>query len=109
MNKYLPLITLSILALGACAKSPSSIAPMSVSSNEYAGLSCSNLNAERTSVEAKLADAVKRQNDAQAADAVGVFLVLIPISALTGDAEAEVAQYKGEKIAIERSLEKRGC
>ncbi|MEQ8818076.1 MAG: hypothetical protein RLO51_08430 [Thalassobaculum sp.] len=97
------------LTLAACAKSPSSIAPASVASSEYEHLGCHELNRVRTETEFKLADASSRQNDAQTADAIGVFLVLIPVSALTGDAEGEVAQYKGEKLAIERTISRKKC
>ena len=67
------------------------------------------LSDEHNAVSGKLALAESRQNDAQTMDAVGVFLVLIPPSALTGDSEGEVAQYKGEKLAIERSRKKKNC
>lgn len=109
MRKHLILLTAAALAVGACAKSPSSIAPTAVSSSEYDGWSCQKLTTEHSVVNANLVDASDRQNDAQTADAIGVFLVLIPPSALMGDAEAEVAQYKGEKIAVERAMTNRGC
>jgi hypothetical protein len=95
--------------MSACAQSPSSIPPVAVASSEYSGLSCSALRTELNSVEIKLADATRRQNNAQAADAVGVFLVLVPVSKLTGDAAGEVGQYKGEKLAIERALQNKKC
>ena len=101
--------TAALATLAGCAKSPSSIAPASVSSNEYDHLTCKELQREQREVDLKLADATTRQNNAQTADAVGVFLVLIPVSALTGDAEGDVARYKGEKIAIERSITRRDC
>ncbi|GHD45612.1 hypothetical protein GCM10017083_13770 [Thalassobaculum fulvum] len=101
--------TAALATLAGCAKSPSSIAPASVSSNEYDHLTCKELQREQREVDLKLADATSRQNSAQTADAVGVFLVLIPVSALTGDAEGDVARYKGEKIAIERSITRRDC
>jgi hypothetical protein len=38
-------------------------------------------------------------------DAIGVFLVLLPIgSAFGGDNEGVVAQYKGEVLALERAM-----
>jgi hypothetical protein len=97
------------LALAACAKTPSSIPPVAVSSSEYSGLSCNQLTSEFTAVSAKLAEAESKQRDKVAADAVVVFLVLIPPSSMTGDFEADVARYKGEKIAIERALDRNGC
>ncbi len=97
----------ALAALSACAKSPSSIAPVAVSSAEYSGMSCDILTNEMNRNSLELADAVSRQRSAQAADAVGVFLVLIPPSALMGDAEGDVALNKGEKIAMEREYDRR--
>jgi hypothetical protein len=97
------------LTLIGCAKSPSSIAPTSVATSDYEHLGCDKLLNELNAVSAQLTLAEGRQNDAQTMDAVGVFLVLIPPSALTGDSEGEVAQYKGEKLAIERSRKKKNC
>ncbi len=97
------------LVLAACAKSPSSIPPASVDSDEYSHLDCSELNTELVRTSDKLAQAIKDQNSAQTGDAITVFLFLVPVSALAGDSEAEVAQYKGEKLAIERSLDKNEC
>lgn len=97
------------LLLGACAKTPSSIAPVAVSGSEYASLQCNQLRNEYTQVSAQLSEAEGKQRGAVAADAAGVFLVLIPPSALMGDHEADVARYKGEKIAIERQIEQRNC
>lgn len=102
-------VAISMTMLVACAKSPSSIAPASISSSEYDHLSCEKLGVELAQADSRLTEASGRQNNAQAMDAVGVFLVLIPVSALAGDAEGEVAQYKGEKLAIQRSIEKRDC
>lgn len=48
----------------------------------------------------KLQTASQQQNNAANADAIGVFLVLVPISKLTGDHKAEVAHLKGEVEAI---------
>ena len=105
-------VALALTALsiaGACAKSPSSIAPIAVASAEYEPLNCTDARIELSRVEAKLADANRRQNNAQTGDAIGVFLFLIPFSALAGDAESDVAQYKGEKIALERTIERKKC
>ncbi len=99
----------ALVALSACAKSPSSIPPVAVASSEYDGLSCQRLMSEKNEVAIKLNAANKKQNQAQTADAIGVFLVLIPVSKLVGDAEGEIGQLKGEHLALERSLERRNC
>lgn len=64
---------------------------------------------EKNEVAIKLNAANKKQNNAQAADAIGVFLVLIPVSKLTGDAEGEIGQLKGENLALERALARKKC
>jgi hypothetical protein len=107
--KHFLLPVCAALALTACAKPPSSIAPMAVASSEYSSLSCSQLTAEYTAVSNRLVEAEAQQRDKVAADAVVVFLVLVPPSSMTGDFEAEVARYKGEKIALERALDRNGC
>lgn len=97
------------IGVAACAKSPSSIAALPISSAEYSHMNCSTLAFQHIAANERLKAASDRQNSAQALDAVGVFLVLIPPSALVGDAEGEVAQYKGEKLAIERTMASKGC
>ena len=97
------------IALVGCAKSPSSIAPMAVAASDYDHLDCNQLKAEWQEASDNLESASDAQNDAQTADAITVFLVLVPASALTGDSEADVAQFKGEKLAIERAMDQKAC
>ncbi|MBV1934638.1 MAG: hypothetical protein KUG59_08100 [Parvibaculaceae bacterium] len=108
MKKYIVMMAAALILAG-CAKSPSSIAPLSVNSDEYSEFSCEQLRAEQTKVSSALDDATSNQHAAQAADALGVFLVLIPVSAIVGDSESDIAQFKGEKLAIERGISKRNC
>ena len=110
MQKFTLMFCFVGLVLAGCAKSPSAIPPVAVASSEYSGRSCNVLNKDYRSVLDKLSAAEKKQRQAQTGDAIGVFLILVPISSLTGgEAEADIGRYKGEKIAIERSMEKRGC
>ena len=108
MSIYL-LAAIAAPIISGCAKSPSSIAPMAVASAEYEHLSCKKMRAEQRDIKQELMLAVRDQNNAQVADAATVFLVLIPASALVGDAEADVARYKGELIAVERAMDRNGC
>ena len=103
------LVLVGVLGVAGCANSPSSIAPTAVDSDEYSHLNCQQLTTELATVSAKLSEAKDEQNSAQTGDAITVFLFLVPLSALTGDAEADVAQYKGEKLAIERAMAKKDC
>ena len=106
--KFFPLIGLTVTVfLGACAKPPGSIAPVAVSSSEYEHLSCKALQAELQKNALELKNAENAQRGHVAADSVGVFLVLIPPTAFTGDASDEVALNKGEDIALKRAIEQR--
>lgn len=98
-----------ILGLAACASPPSKIAPVAVSANDYAGMSCTALVRELSSVSNQLSDAERRQRGSVAADTATVFLVLIPVSSMAGDSSGEVALYKGQKIAIEQALARKTC
>lgn len=109
MRMTISIVLAMVAATTGCAKSPSSIPPVAVSSSEYDNLTCQRLMTERNQVAIKLNDANKRQNNAQAADAIGVFLVLVPISKLNGDAEGEIGQLKGENLAIERAMARKKC
>ena len=97
------------LLLTACAKSPSSIAPVAVDSDEYSHLNCKELVAKHREISSLLETVSSRQNDKQVMDALSVLVILVPASALAGDEEAKIAQFKGEKLALERGIEKRGC
>ncbi|MEX2132040.1 MAG: hypothetical protein WD772_11185 [Pseudohongiellaceae bacterium] len=100
------LISLCVFAtLAACASRPDAIAPTPVSATDYAGLSCQETNALLTEKRSSLQEAERQQNRAATGDAIGVFLVLLPVGSILGeDNEGVVAQYKGEVIALERAM-----
>lgn len=109
MKKLLCFVVASTITLAGCAKPPSKIAPAVVSSSEYSNLSCSKLVNMLSAASTKLEQAETSQRGKVAGDAATVFLVLIPLSAMTGDYEADVARYKGEKQALERTLANKTC
>jgi len=97
--------SLLALAISACASRPDSIAPAPVSATEYQGLSCSELTTLLGEKRNALREAERQQNRAATGDAIGVFLVLLPVSSVFGsDNEGVVAQYKGEVLALERAM-----
>jgi hypothetical protein len=97
--------SLLALTISACASRPDSIAPTPVSATEYQGLSCSQITSLLAEKRESLREAERQQNRAATGDAVGVFLVLLPVSTIFGsDNEGVVAQYKGEVLALERAL-----
>jgi hypothetical protein len=103
MNRHW--IILAALALSACAKNPDAM-PV----NAYGGLSCDHLAAEHRRSTATLAAVSQQQKQAATGDAVGVFLIGVPVSSLSGgDKEGLVAQHKGEIVAIEGAMRGQRC
>lgn len=96
--------------LTGCAKNPESISPMAMPVNAYSGLSCEQLAAEIQRSSYALASVEAQQRQAVTGDAIGVFLIGVPTSSLTGgDKEGLVAQHKGEVIAIQAAQRRQGC
>lgn len=98
------------LALAGCAKNPDAIAPITMPANAYAGLTCEQLAAEHQRSSAALAAVSEQQKQAATGDAVGVFLLGVPVSSLSGaDKEGLVALHKGEIVAIEGAMRSQQC
>ena len=94
----------SLVATVACTPRPDSIAPVSMT-GAFDDVSCRDANTQLTAERQKLIELEKQQNSAATADAVGVFLVLIPVSKLTGgDKAGEVGTSKGKVLALEQRL-----
>lgn len=102
-------ILVMAISLVACAKSPESIAPSYVSDITYRQVSCSDLSVESARLNQALATASTQQEQARGNDTVGVLLLGLPVSSLSGDNIApEIARLKGELEAIHRvSLQKK--
>lgn len=96
------------LAAGGCATRSTGVVPVAVSVNDYAAVECVKL-ADDLRVARLREDSLSDKQDKTAVlDAVGVFVVLLPIGSLMGkDVKGELAQAKGETLAIERSLKTR--
>jgi hypothetical protein len=103
-------IVLAFAALAACAKSPESIAPSYVSEVGYRSWSCNQLAEERGHLSAALAQASTQQEQARTNDTVGVILLGLPVSSMSGDNIApEVARLKGETEAVRKAMITKGC
>lgn len=99
MKHYLALAALPLIA--ACAQSPSSIAPVSFG-NAYANVSCQQARADLIAERQTLAALEGKQKGAVAGDAIGVLLIGVPMSSLTGgDVAGHIATSKGKVIALE--------
>lgn len=96
---------LSIVFISSCASRASGVAPMSVSSSEYKSHTCEETTTLLSQKRSDLLTLSGAQDKAAIQDSLGVFLFAVPISKITGAAvEGDLAQVKGEVIAIERAL-----
>jgi len=99
-----------MLALAGCAKSPESIAPAYVSPLAYKSYNCDVLTSEHARVTGALASASAQQEKARGNDIAGVILLGLPVSTLSGDNVApQVAQLKGEKETLEKTMIEKSC
>lgn len=100
----------ALMLVAGCAKNPDAIAPMAMPVNAYAGLTCEQLAQEMQTTEGALTALEVDQRQAVMGDAVGVFLIGVPLSSLSGaDKEGLIAQKKGEKVAIQGAQRNQGC
>jgi len=105
-------IVAALIAVGfstsACATRASGVAPVAVSAMDYSSLGCEQTRAQLETTRAKVDALSRRQNNAAVADAASVFLLLLPLGSVFGaGVEGELAQAKGEQIALERSIMQR--
>lgn len=100
----LAITIITALTLAACAKSPDSIAPVSMG-NAFSGMSCQAASNQLSAERGTLAVLEGKQRGAATGDALGVFLIGIPVSSMTGgDVEGHIATSKGKVLALEARL-----
>lgn len=98
------------LLLAGCAKSPESIAPSYISDMNYRELDCKQLAEEDRRLTQALATASAQQKNARSNDTVGVLLIGLPVSSMSGDNIApEIARLKGEQDAVRRARLSKRC
>lgn len=103
-------VVFCVATLAACAKSPESISPSYVSDITYRQVSCADLGVESERLNQALARASTQQEQARGNDTVGVILLGLPVSSLSGDNIApEIARLKGELEAIHRVALQKKC
>lgn len=95
--------------LAGCAQSPEAIQAAYVSPMTYSGWSCDQMASEMGRLSGALAFASTQQRNARTNDTVGVLLLGLPVSSLSGENIApQIARYKGEQEAIRiAGIEKR--
>jgi len=97
----------ALVATAACAPSPDSIAPVSMGA-AFANISCDEASAMLAAETQTLATLSAAQSGAATGDAIGVLLIGIPVSSLTGgDQSGEIAASKGKVLALQARLA--GC
>lgn len=103
--KNLMLAATAAAMLAACAQRPDAIAPAAMPDRMYSGTSCAAARTEFAQVGDRLAALEKQQNAAATGDALGVFLIGVPTSSLTGgDKAGQIAVEKGKRLALEARL-----
>lgn len=102
-------VSLALFAAG-CAKSPDSIAPAYISDVTYRTWSCADLGAESARLSSALMTASTQQENARTNDTVGVLLIGLPVSSLSGDNIApQIADLKGRIEAVHVASVERHC
>jgi len=102
--------SVAMLVFTGCAKRPGAIAPANIPVSAYSNESCEALAQELIQEQKTLAALSKAQHSAATGDAVGVFLVAVPIGSLVGaDKEGDIAVSKGKVNAMELAIKQKGC
>jgi hypothetical protein len=100
----------AIVLVAACAQNPDNIAAANIGSNEYRGHSCKNLAEAKVQHNQNLANLSADQKKAATGDAVGVFLLGLPLSSMSGgDKETAIAVTKGHLQSIEGEQARKNC
>jgi hypothetical protein len=98
------------LATAGCAKSPESIAPAYISTVNYQSWSCNQLAEEGRRLTQALAEASTQQRNARTNDTIGIILIGIPVSSLSGDNIApQIANLKGQVVAVQQAGNFKNC
>ena len=104
MKKIMTSVAVLVIIAG-CAKQPNAIAPVSMG-DTYSSISCNRAKELYKQESAKVPTLISAQKNAVTGDAIGVFLMGVPVSSLSGaDLEGEIAATKGKLIALAGRLE----
>jgi hypothetical protein len=96
--------------LGGCAKNPGAIVPMTMPTGAYSEMDCTELAAEHQKIADQLHKVSIAQRKAATDDAVGVFLIGVPVSSVSGgDQAGAIAQLKGEIVSLEVEQRNKQC
>lgn len=109
MNTRL-VVAVAMLPIFGCAKRPDAIVPTNIPMAAYTNLSCEEIAREIITEQATLTALSKQQNEAATGDAVGVFLIGVPMSStFGGDKEGQLAVSKGKLQAMQSAATSKNC
>jgi hypothetical protein len=99
------------LALSACAASPESIKPASISTAQYAYLNCEQLASYKATLTTAYNQAADSEDNARVMDAVGTVAVLgLPLGSMTHESVPyQIADLKGRIAAVEKLQAQNNC
>tara|TARA_R100000935_G_scaffold26969_1_gene47066 strand:- start:629 stop:961 length:333 start_codon:yes stop_codon:yes gene_type:complete len=100
----------AMAAVSACAKMPDQIAAADIGGQQYDRYSCKQLAEAKLAQSQNLSNLSAKQKAVAEGDAVGVALLGMPLSSMSGgDQETNIAVTKGHIEAIDQRSQKRGC
>ncbi|WP_037914851.1 hypothetical protein [Sulfitobacter sp. 20_GPM-1509m] len=106
--KYL--ILPCFLLASACAKEADKIPAANIGPNPYLSSSCGQLAEAKLQLDQNLETLTAAQKSAASGDAVGVILLGLPLSSMSGnDKETDIAITKGKIQAVQAAQLKRRC
>ena len=109
MKKIFVLSVSVCLFLTSCATRPENIPASYVSHEIYKNKTCAQLSSAMIEAQENLSKIENKQNTKSNVDALTVFLIILPISQLTGAHDAEVAAQKGVVQAIKTTQIQKNC
>jgi len=108
--KTLGVLVIAGALVSACATRPENISAVQMDTASYERMSCRQLSAEETKITSQLNSLSADQNRAANSDALGVFLLGVPWSSMSGnDKEAAIGVAKGRIDAINTVEASKGC
>ena len=104
------IIPFALLVVAACAKQPENIPAADIGPNPYLSFSCKSLAQEKLNLSQSLENLSAAQKNAASGDTVGVLLLGLPVSSMSGnDKETAIAVTKGRIQATEAVQQQKGC
>lgn len=103
-----PLI--GVLLVAGCAKQPEEVAAAEIDAAQYTRYSCATLRKKEAEGQAAVESLSSQQKAAANNDALGVFLLGLPLASMSGnDPETKLSIAKGQLNAVKTAKATKGC